>query len=253
MHAAVPVASDSPHSSSTRGKICTVIGWREVLLGVYTASMSLAGWMLPTFFLGFKSCSLTSSFHWSSLPLFFDGHHSHISLELIRVAWEHNVKLFCLPPNCTHIVQPLDVGVFGPAKKVWRKVQKKWKLETRGSNVSKEAFPGLISQLWEEALTPVHCKNEFRSSGIFPLSRDHVLSKLAPSTIFRSGHDGESARDEDIHHVTCDGCGHQISVSPFIGTKMRHYFRGVLEVAKQPSRTRCKTKVRIEGEIITKL
>ena len=78
-----------------------------------------------------------------------------------------------------------------------------------------------------------------------------ILSKLAPSDVFRSGRDDQSACNEDIHHVTCDSCGHQISASPFIRKQMRHYFCGVLEVTKQPSRARSKTKVRIEGEVIT--
>jgi len=44
--------------------------------------------------------------------LFFDGHYSHVSLELIRAAWQNNVYLLCLPPNTTPIFQLLDVGVF---------------------------------------------------------------------------------------------------------------------------------------------
>ena len=80
-----------------------------------------SGWMdAPNFLSWFQKLVLPAVSHLIStgpVYLFFDGHHSHISLELIRVARDHKVKLFCLPPNCTHIVQPLDVGVFGPAKK----------------------------------------------------------------------------------------------------------------------------------------
>ena len=36
--------------------------------------------------------------------LLFDGHHSHISLNLIYTAKESNIILFCLPPNCTHVL-----------------------------------------------------------------------------------------------------------------------------------------------------
>ena len=42
--------------------------------------------------------------------LFVDGHHSHINLELINVAREYKVHIMCLPPNLTHILQPMDVG-----------------------------------------------------------------------------------------------------------------------------------------------
>ena len=40
--------------------------------------------------------------------LFIDGHYSHIDLELIYTAREHNVHVMCLPPNLLHIMQPLD-------------------------------------------------------------------------------------------------------------------------------------------------
>jgi len=44
--------------------------------------------------------------------LIYDGHRSHDTLNLIELAWEHNVILFCLPPHTTHKLQPFDVGVF---------------------------------------------------------------------------------------------------------------------------------------------
>ena len=83
--------------------------------------------------------------------LFF-FYHSHISLEVICTAQESNVKLYCLLPNCTHILQPLDVGMFDSVKNTWGKVLKQWKLETRGQNVSKDAFLALIVQLWAHHL-----------------------------------------------------------------------------------------------------
>ena len=43
-----------------------------------------------------------------------DGHSSHISIELIEMARENHVCLLCLPAHTSHILQPLDVGVFNP-------------------------------------------------------------------------------------------------------------------------------------------
>ena len=112
--------------------------------------------------------------------LFFDGHYSHISLELIRAARQNNVHLLCLPPNTTHILQPLDVGVFSPLKTSWRKILKLYRLQTKGQKATKETFPSLITQLWE-SFKPEHCKGGFRGAGLFPLSRQHILAKLPPS------------------------------------------------------------------------
>ena len=78
--------------------------------------------------------------------LFLDGHHSHISLELIRRARGNNILLLCLPPNTTHLLQPLDVGVFAPMKSAWRAILKRYKLETKRA----------VS--WQGGLSQLNCK-----------------------------------------------------------------------------------------------
>ena len=74
--------------------------------------------------------------------LFVDGHHSHISLQVIRAARSKSIHMLCLPPHVTHIMQPMDVGVYGPVKKVWKTILKEHKLETLAEKVTKEDFPG---------------------------------------------------------------------------------------------------------------
>ena len=51
--------------------------------------------------------------------LIYDGHGSHDTLDVITLSQEHNVLLYCLPPHTTHMLQPLDVGVFGPFQRAW--------------------------------------------------------------------------------------------------------------------------------------
>ena len=52
--------------------------------------------------------------------LLFDGHSSHISLELHNFCVTNKIILYCLYPNATHILQPCDVGIFRPLKKGWQ-------------------------------------------------------------------------------------------------------------------------------------
>ena len=40
----------------------------------------------------------------------------------IHIASQHQVVLLALPPNTTHLAQPLDKGIFGPLKVEWRKL-----------------------------------------------------------------------------------------------------------------------------------
>ncbi|KAI0991856.1 hypothetical protein K3495_g16331, partial [Podosphaera aphanis] len=43
--------------------------------------------------------------------LIMDGHSSHISGDLIALCIEKDIDLLILPPHCSHLLQPLDVGV----------------------------------------------------------------------------------------------------------------------------------------------
>lgn len=49
--------------------------------------------------------------------LIVDGHNSHFSTEFIQFCETHKIELFCIPPHTTHILQPLDVGLFGPLQR----------------------------------------------------------------------------------------------------------------------------------------
>ncbi len=58
-----------------------------------------------------------------------DNLSSHISADVIKLCRRHNIRFLCLPPNATHLIQPLDVGVFGPLKTSWRLVLTDHKLQ----------------------------------------------------------------------------------------------------------------------------
>ena len=80
--------------------------------------MSLSGWMEEIHFFKWLEQQFNPFtkhlVETGPVVLFFDGHYSHLSIALIKRARQLGIHLFCLPPNTTHILQPLDVGVFGP-------------------------------------------------------------------------------------------------------------------------------------------
>lgn len=51
----------------------------------------------------------------------YDGHISHMSIELIEWAREHHIVIQLLPAPCSHFLQPLDVACFGPFEKVYNR------------------------------------------------------------------------------------------------------------------------------------
>ena len=105
--------------------------------------------------------------------LFVNGHHSHLSLSLVKLVREKQVELICLPPHITHILQLLDMGVYGPFK---QHILKKYKTSTRAANVSKEIFPSILKMLWDRAIKPQHCIGCFRHSGIYPFNMSNILT-----------------------------------------------------------------------------
>lgn len=54
--------------------------------------------------------------------VFLDGHASHLSLSLSTFCREKFIILVCLPPNSTHIMQPLDVAFFFRLSKLGKRL-----------------------------------------------------------------------------------------------------------------------------------
>src|SRR6266699_4727613 len=52
--------------------------------------------------------------------LILDGHNSHCTYRFCKFAKEHNIIIICLPSHTTHVLQPCDVGVFGPLASSWK-------------------------------------------------------------------------------------------------------------------------------------
>ena len=96
---------------------------------------SSKGWMDQDLFGYWLNCFLKYAPPIRSLLLVLDGHSSHYCPSMIRQAAEHKVILFTLPPNTTHLTQPLDKGIFGPLKTEWRKVCHDYIVENPGKVV----------------------------------------------------------------------------------------------------------------------
>ena len=112
-----------------------------------------------------------------------DNLSSHMTLELIKSCHENQIAFVCLPPNSTQLTQPLDIAFYKPLKVNWRKVLTAWKLNTRSTQcsvISKDQFPRMLKRL-HEAIDEKAADNlisGFRKSGIYPLDRGQVLTRL---------------------------------------------------------------------------
>ena len=82
-------------------------------------------------------------------------------------------------PHSTHLLQPLDVGIFGPLAHYYSQLLE----ETLSSlplarGISKADFWLLFSQAWEKIITPKNITSVFQTAGIYPYSLPKVIEKL---------------------------------------------------------------------------
>ena len=112
------------------------------------------------------------------LILLLDGHSSHYCTEAIRLASDNEIILFTLPPNTTHLTQPLHKGVFGPLKQMWRQVCHDYLVSHPGKVITRYTFSSLFSRAWMSSMTAANSIAGFQTTGIYPLDPTVVTSKL---------------------------------------------------------------------------
>ncbi|XP_039305744.1 uncharacterized protein LOC120357909 [Solenopsis invicta] len=93
----------------------------SMIINAFPGTLGLAndkGYMTKETFVDvmkhFVKCS--SSSKENPTLLLIDNVKTHLSASAINIARENGVTLFTFPPHCTHKLQPLDVGIFGPFK-----------------------------------------------------------------------------------------------------------------------------------------
>ncbi|OHW94805.1 pogo transposable element with krab domain [Colletotrichum incanum] len=109
--------------------------------------------------------------------LVVDGHESHHSADFELYCKANDIVTLCMPAHSSHILQPLDVGCFGPLKKAYgRQIEDRMR---RGvTHITKEDFFPAYREAFSKAMTEKNIKGGFRGAGIVPLSAESVLSKL---------------------------------------------------------------------------
>ena len=109
--------------------------------------------------------------------LIVDGHESHVSIPFMEFCAQEKIIPLCLPPHSTHLLQPLDVGVFGPLSKAYKQLvssQSRYGAVT----ISKLDFLRLIQVARKQAITTTNIMSAWRGAGLIPFNPGHVLGKL---------------------------------------------------------------------------
>ena len=137
-------------------------------------ALSSSGWMnMELFHLWFSQHFFKYIPSCRPILLLIDGHKSHYNPDTIRLAAKEQVILFTLPPNTTHLCQPLDRSCFGPLKVAWREASHQFMSDNPGKVISRYSFSKIFNQAWMKAMTSQNIVSGFRVTGICPF--DHTV------------------------------------------------------------------------------
>ena len=73
--------------------------------------------------------------------LLLDGHTSHFNWLFFDMCLEKRIIPFCLPAHSTHLLQPLDVGLFSPLQRHYSNELDKWFRKNQGSFTKGDFLP----------------------------------------------------------------------------------------------------------------
>ena len=109
--------------------------------------------------------------------LVMDGHGSHHTAEFDATCQGFNIIPVYVPPHSSHLLQPLDVGIFGPLKQAYSK-----ELDTRSrlgiNHVDKSEFLSAYKMARPAVFTRSNILGAFKGAGLVPLDSGAVLNKL---------------------------------------------------------------------------
>ncbi len=111
--------------------------------------------------------------------LLVDKHLSYVNLKFLERANASHIIVLILPPHCTHQLQPLDVGFFGPLAAAYSKNLNILMHSSLGTvSMSKLMFWPMFCTAWIRSFTATNIQASIATSGIFPFNPEKVLSKI---------------------------------------------------------------------------
>ncbi|XP_062605485.1 uncharacterized protein LOC134267284 [Saccostrea cucullata] len=119
------------------------------------------------------------------IVLLIDSVGSHVDMESFSMAKDLGIEIYRLVRNATHLMQPLDVGVYGPLKKSWYKHLRAHTKQHPEDMVRKQTFARHLQVAFLDFYKPLTVQKSFASSGVFPIDRSKISdSRLKPALTY---------------------------------------------------------------------
>jgi hypothetical protein len=113
--------------------------------------------------------------------LILDGHTSHVSLPFIEYCEQQHIIPLCLPPHSTHILQPLDVGIFSPVAEAY-KTRIQQHSVFGAEKITNEQFLMFFQLARQEVISLRNIASAWRAAGLKPFNPTLILQKYRLKT-----------------------------------------------------------------------
>lgn len=182
--------------------------WKNELIdGAPVGSIGIAqetGWMTGEVFLKWLNhfVSFVKPTVEDKVLLIVDGHSSHKQLGVVDYAKQNGIVMLCLPPHCTHRLQPLDVAFYGPLKSYYDQEVRKWLKTNPGRTVGQYQISSLFSVAYGKTATVANSESGFQKTGIWPINpdifEDHLFAPAETTNIVQSPQGKNDSPSNDL-------------------------------------------------------
>ena len=144
--------------------------------------------------------------------LIMDGHGSHIRSDFIIHCIEHGIDFMIMPAHCSHLLQPLDVGVFSDFKRAHGQEMDRYS-RLSSQRITKTEWLEMYARARAKSMTARNIRTGWKYSGLQPLNPALVLEKVSIHTV-------EGERPETPLHQLLPPASEQLRSSPLQGTEL---------------------------------
>lgn len=114
-------------------------------------AVSEKGWMQTSIFEKYlKSVFVPSLGSVRPVLLIYDGHVSHVDLNVIQYAASEGITILKLPPHSSDVLQPLDCSTMKPLKDRWEDEIIRWQRLHIGSKLPQSESARILTKIWNE-------------------------------------------------------------------------------------------------------
>ncbi|KAF1995588.1 DDE-domain-containing protein, partial [Amniculicola lignicola CBS 123094] len=125
-----------------------------------------------------------------------DNHGSHLTGKFLRFAIDHKIIILCFPPHTTHLLQPLDVGLFSPLQTHYTKLVAAAVRFGGIRGVDKALFLEYYHKAQELAFTKDNIERAWANTGLHPLTSVPAKLNLTEEQLIEEAVAAQDAHDE---------------------------------------------------------